>query len=119
MCFAFKTCSDKNSPSFLTSNTRTSLSSIIPLSVSALIEVTVSYSLEAFFQAIKPPSKYPNVLSKPTRDKRVIVSSSRPTGVTNKMDCLTSAIKAPTHGAKLPSKPINIDLGMCPFANSF
>ena len=78
----------------------------------------VSNSLPAFFQDLKLPSRYPRVLSKPTRAKRVIVSSSRPSGVTGNKGCSTSAIRAPTHGAKLPSKPMKIERGMCPFTKS-
>ena len=119
MLFAPNACSDKNSASFLTSNITTSPFSFASLKIVAGIELTVSYSLEAFFQALKPPFKYPKVWSKPTRDKRVIVSSSLPTAVTNRIGFLTSAIKAPTQGAKPPSNPINIERGMCPLAKSF
>ena len=79
----------------------------------------LSVSKPAFFQASIPPFKYPKVLSNPTRDKRVMVSSSFPSGVINRIGCFTSLIKAPTHGAKPPCKPMKIDPGRCYFTNSF
>ena len=48
----------------------------------------------------------------------MITSSSLPSGATNKIGCSISLIKAPTHGAKPPSTPIKIDLGINPLINS-
>ena len=47
-----------------------------------------------------------------------MVSTSKPSGVTNKIGCFVSLIKAPTHGANCPCRPINIELGICSFTNS-
>ena len=77
---------------------------------------TVSISKPAFFQASKPPSKCPIKLSNPTRVKRVTVSSSSPGSVTKIIGCFTSAIKAPTQGAKSPLIPMFMDCGTYPFA---
>ena len=83
-----------------------------------LIEVIVSTSFPAAFQAANPPFKYPMVKSYPTRAKRVITSSSRPSSVTIKISCLMSGIIAPTHGAKDPSIPMLIEFGINPAAKS-
>jgi hypothetical protein len=68
--------------------------------------------LSAFFQASIPPFKKPKVLSNPTRARRVTVSSSLPSGVTNKMFWATFPTIAPTQGANPPSIPIKIDWGI-------
>lgn len=109
-------CSLMYSLSLRTSNT--TRGSCFCLKVSAVIELTLSYTLAVFFHASNPPFKYPRVLSKPTLESLVTASCSWPGSVINKSGCLTSAIKAPTHGAKPPSRPIKIALGIWPFAKA-
>ena len=75
-----------------------------------MIEVV---SNPASFHAAIPPFKYPNELSYPIRDNRVTTSSSRPSSATIIIGWLMSDTSAPTHRAKPPSIPKNIDPGIC------
>ena len=69
-------CSASNSPCLRTSYIAALLSSILVFNSSTVIPLIVSYSLEAVFQASNPPSKTPKVLSNPTLESLVTVSSS-------------------------------------------
>ena len=117
MWLAFGTCAAENSPCFLTSKIGISFSKA-SFNVCAETVCMVSISFPAFCHEAIPPTKNPSVLSKPTRDKRIITSSSLFSGATNKIGCFTSLIRAPTQGAKPPSIPINIELGIWPCMKS-
>ncbi len=113
----FSICSASYSPGFRTSKTMASLW-ISCAKNSAVTDSNVSISLPDVFHASKPPLKYPNTLSNPTRDNLVIVSFSIWSGTTRSMGWSISFTRDPTQGAKVPPNPINIDWGIKPLTNS-
>ena len=79
---------------------------------------TLEISFPDSIQFCIPPSRYPWTLSKPTLDNLSIASFSLPTGTISNNFLETSSNISPTHGANLPSSPINIEPGIWDFANS-
>ena len=108
-----------NSKGFLTSKILMDL--FLDFSSKSFGEVILIWSIffPAFFQLLKPPLRYPNVLSNPTLASLLIVSFSLPFGMIKSKGVEISSITVPTHGANIPSIPINNEFGIWPDANLF
>ena len=77
-------CSASYSPGLRTSKTKASLSNCCSKTL-AETDGNVSISLPDASHVSKPPLKYPNTLSNPTRDNLVIVSFSILSGTTSRI----------------------------------
>ena len=77
------------------------------------MELTLLISFPFFIHFFIPPSKNPRQLSNPILESLVMASFSLPRLQIRIILVLISFIISPTHGANLPSSPINIEFLMC------